>query len=49
MDNKLIEINMGEMVVSGQDVKIKTGGIGSCVVITMYDEDKHIGGMAHSM
>ena len=44
-----ITIKMGEVYASNEPVIIQTLGIGSCVVITMYDENKKIGGMAHAM
>lgn len=47
--DKLITINTGEMAIDKDDVKIRTSGIGSCVVITLYDSVAKIGGMAHAM
>lgn len=46
---KIIDINMGEMAVGRNDAIIKTGGIGSCVVIVLYDAKNKVGGMAHAM
>lgn len=42
-------INTGEMAVGHNDMHIKTGSIGSCVVITLYDDEAGVGGMAHAM
>lgn len=47
--SQTIHINMGEMAVGKDDTCIKTGGIGSCVVIVLYDEKAKVGGMAHAM
>lgn len=40
---------MGELAVGDKNTRIKTGGIGSCVAITLYDDQNHVGGMAHAM
>jgi chemotaxis protein CheD len=47
--NKIININMGEAAVSHNDTKIRTGGIGSCVIVILYDPEKKVGGMSHSV
>ena len=47
--SQTININMGEMAVGHNDTKIRTGSIGSCVVIVLYDEIAKVGGMAHAM
>lgn len=47
--DELININMGEMAVSHNDTHIKTGSVGSCVVIVLYDDEAKVGGMAHAM
>lgn len=44
-----IEIRVGEYAVGSDMGIIKTSGVGSCVVICLYDEDKKIGGMVHAM
>lgn len=46
---ELININMGEMAVGHNDAHIKTGSVGSCVVIVLYDDKAKVGGMAHAM
>lgn len=46
---QIVTINMGEIAVGHNDTIIKTGSIGSCVVIVLYDEEARIGGMAHAM
>jgi len=46
---KIIEINMAEIAVGHNNTVIKTGSIGSCVVITLYDREAKAGGMAHAM
>ncbi len=44
-----IDVRMGEMAVGSGKTTIKTGGIGSCVVVVIYDEEAKVGGLAHSM
>ena len=44
-----IHIKTAELVVSHNDNILKSGSIGSCIVITLYDTKKRIGGMAHAM
>lgn len=46
---KNINIKTGELVIEKGEVNIKTGSIGSCVVITMYDKISKVGGLAHAM
>lgn len=40
---------MGGIAVGKENVVFSTGGIGSCVVICMFDKERRIGGLAHSM
>lgn len=44
-----IHINMAELAVGHNDMRIKTSSIGSCVVIALYDNEAGVGGMAHAM
>lgn len=44
-----IDVRMGEMAVGSGKTVIKTGGIGSCVIVIVYDKEKKVGGMAHAM
>jgi len=46
---QIININMGEMAVGRNGIHIKTGGIGSCIVVVLYDNVAKVGGMAHAM
>jgi chemotaxis protein CheD len=46
---RIIKIFVGEMVVGHNDIIIQTGGVGSCVVISLYDHATRIGGMVHAM
>lgn len=46
---KLIEIAAGEMAVGQNEVIIRTCGVGSCIVICLYDKMNRIGGLAHCM
>lgn len=47
--SKNIEIKVGEVAVGGKGVKIKTLGIGSCMVVCLYDKKSKVGGMIHAM
>jgi chemotaxis protein CheD len=42
-------IKMTEMAVGHNDLVIKTGSLGSCVAIVLYDKEHKVGGMAHAM
>jgi len=45
-----IEVNMGEMAVTRRhEDNLMTLGVGSCVVVTLYDPKRKIGGLAHAM
>ncbi len=46
---RVIKIFVGEMAVGHNNIIIKTGGVGSCVVICLYDHNTKIGGMLHAM
>jgi chemotaxis protein CheD len=48
MENE-IQIKTGELIVERDDKIIRTGSIGSCIVICIYDKEAKIGGLAHSM
>jgi chemotaxis protein CheD len=45
----VITIKTAELAVSHNDTVIKTGSIGSCLVIVLFDTKNRIGGLAHSM
>lgn len=40
---------MADLAVAHENTVLKTTGVGSCVVVTLYDPVKKIGGMAHAM
>jgi chemotaxis protein CheD len=44
-----IDVSMSEMAVQSSGHVLRSIGIGSCVVITLYDHVKKIGAMAHPM
>lgn len=44
-----IEISMGEIKVTNGKDNLIASGIGSCLVITLYDAKKRIGALAHTM
>lgn len=46
---KEINIKTGELAVGAEETTFKTGSIGSCIVITIYDRVFKIGGLAHAM
>lgn len=46
---KIVNINMNEMAVGHSGMHIRTGSVGSCVVIVLYDGIAKVGGMAHAM
>jgi chemotaxis protein CheD len=45
----IINIKTAELAVGHNDSIIKTGSVGSCVVISLYDSEAKIGGLAHAM
>ena len=52
MDNsesKIIEVSMSDMKVASNDHILISSGIGSCIVITLYDPLKRVGALAHPM
>jgi chemotaxis protein CheD len=48
MDN-IVNVNMGEMAVGKNSGVLATAGVGSCVVVCIYDKEQKIGGLAHTM
>ncbi|MBU1118398.1 chemotaxis protein CheD [Patescibacteria group bacterium] len=44
-----VKIGIGELAVGKGRECIKTSGVGSCVVIALYDPDVKVGGLAHAM
>jgi chemotaxis protein CheD len=49
MGKRIIYTMTGEVKSGNQDTVIKSGAIGSCVVITAYDKKNQLGSMAHVM
>ena len=45
----IINIKTAELAVATNNGIIKTGSVGSCVVISIFDKEKKIGGLAHAM
>ncbi|MBL4693804.1 chemotaxis protein CheD [Candidatus Gracilibacteria bacterium] len=45
----IITVRTAELAVSHNDDSVRTGSIGSCIVIVLYDAVSKIGGLAHSM
>ena len=44
-----IEVKMGDIAVADRENNLITLGIGSCLVITLYDPKLRIGACAHAM
>lgn len=44
---KIKRLNTGDVAIGGEEDILYTGGIGSCVVICLWDSCLRIGGMAH--
>ncbi len=42
-------VNSGDVKVCQGNGMLRAGAIGSCIVVTGYDPDTHVGGMAHVM
>jgi len=49
MEDNRAEVGMGEGLVAGAPAVITSEGIGSCVVLILYDAGRRIGGVAHIM
>ena len=49
MSQHEIKVGMGEGAVMSTPHIISSTGIGSCVVVTLYDSRKQVGGLAHIM
>lgn len=43
------EVQMGEIEIGGAEDNLIASGIGSCLVITLYDSNQKIGALAHTM
>lgn len=46
---KEINIKTGELAVESGAVILRTGSIGSCIVIAIFDKSAMVGGLAHAM
>jgi len=44
-----IEVNIGEIAITKNADTLVASGVGSCLVITLYDPKNRIGGLAHAM
>ena len=47
--SKQVEIHIAELYAGDEDFIITTSGVGSCIVIVLYDRLMRIGGMAHAI
>jgi len=48
-DLDIIMVGIGDYAIARSPAKIKTSGLGSCLGITLYDRQKKIGGLLHTM
>jgi chemotaxis protein CheD len=48
-ESKIIDVNMSDMKTATNPYMLRSSGIGSCIVITLYDPVMKIGAMAHPM
>jgi len=48
-DSQVLEVSMGKGAVTRAPHIISSSALGSCVVVTLYDNDLKLGGMAHIM
>lgn len=46
---KIIEVEMAQLILAEAPAKLVTRGLGSCLGITLYDPIKKFGGMVHAM
>jgi chemotaxis protein CheD len=49
MDKQIIYAMTGEVKIENKDTILRSGAIGSCVVIIAYDKQQQIAAMAHTM
>jgi chemotaxis protein CheD len=49
MEEKIIEVEMAQLILAEAPARLVTRGLGSCLGITIYDPIKKIGGMVHAM
>jgi chemotaxis protein CheD len=45
----VLEIKTGELAIARDGIILKTGSVGSCLVIILYDKENRVGGLAHAM
>lgn len=48
-EEKIIDVSMSDMKAASNDHILRSSGIGSCIVITLYDPLKKVGALAHPM
>lgn len=47
--SKLVEIHIAELFAGNDEFVITTNGVGSCIIVLLYDKVARIGGMAHAI
>jgi len=48
-NQEAIDVDISEFKIASGDSILRTSGIGSCIVVVLYDPIKKIGGLSHSM
>ncbi len=46
---EIIDVNTGEVRTGDKLMVLQSNGIGSCVVVVLFDPGQHVGGLAHVM
>lgn len=49
MNDKVIDVDSGEVIVTSEPVLLRVMAIGSCVAVAAYDSKKELGALAHIM
>ena len=44
-----IQVGISEFYITGEDVTLKSYGLGSCLAVALYDDESGIAGLAHVM
>lgn len=42
------EIGIGQLHITSEDSNLVASGVGSCLVVSLFDKKKHIGGLLHA-
>jgi chemotaxis protein CheD len=47
--NEVVNVGIAEIKIAQSPVRLKTAGLGSCVGVILYEDNKNIAGLAHVM